>query len=522
MSPLPEQDCLDKMTVNGGSGSCLIDSLTEKAIESWVCTPNTAQQSVGAFTGVEDPWFMKQSCLDSSILKQALQQQSKAKQESYSSSENVSTSSVVENFNRCMSTNAYGNMGTAFYQVDCNSAVARALQSGLFHQSVDSNIGSPISSSDRVSQPGSPFNNSCASNKRSRTGDDIGDSVSKLSVENGRFPIHVSTAIPEDSDLAFAKRGVRESATQSSWTRTISESQNALSAQASVRAGTTKVSKRRSRASSKPPITVLSADTSNFRAMVQKLTGIPTSPPMQPRRYHFWDTPTASSILKPHATRPTQSIPGLPTLDTSAFFLLDGASTLNQNAARLQRDSLLQGFPQVRDNSVNGSLEGYLGLNHGGQLNPYNSLSVSNADMKTLFPSLSDTFKHPNDPCVSLPMLSDPSEGGSFTALDDRMREKCFVESLLVPSVRERLSNQLHGRGECSVEQSNCNTDLNHAMSGGKSDTQQFILRQTANLESFLMGNDNFDYPTRTAHGVDTWLSCDGLHAPITELAHGA
>ncbi|KAH9315819.1 hypothetical protein KI387_024446, partial [Taxus chinensis] len=52
---------------------------------------------------------------------------------------------------------------------------------------------------------------------------------------------------------------------------------------------TGKVGKKRSRASRRAPTTLLSTDTSNFRAMVQQFTGIPESPYASQGRsfYHF-------------------------------------------------------------------------------------------------------------------------------------------------------------------------------------------------------------------------------------------
>ncbi|KAH7306671.1 hypothetical protein KP509_22G024300 [Ceratopteris richardii] len=89
----------------------------------------------------------------------------------------------------------------------------------------------------------------------------------------------------------------------------------ALSAQAGKGTSTSKIGKRRSRASKKPPIAVHSADVSNFRAMVQYLTGIPP-----PHAYpNLWAAPEAP-LLKPQFTGAASSLQ-LPTLDTSSVLL---------------------------------------------------------------------------------------------------------------------------------------------------------------------------------------------------------
>ncbi|PIA48695.1 hypothetical protein AQUCO_01400929v1 [Aquilegia coerulea] len=84
-----------------------------------------------------------------------------------------------------------------------------------------------------------------------------------------------------------------------------------------------KISKRKSRASKRSPTTFIAADPSNFRQMVQQVTGIQfgggggaTSIQQQ----------SVTSVLKPEPHRPGSRIQhnyslGLPTLDTSAFLL---------------------------------------------------------------------------------------------------------------------------------------------------------------------------------------------------------
>ncbi|KAI5073966.1 hypothetical protein GOP47_0011979 [Adiantum capillus-veneris] len=115
-----------------------------------------------------------------------------------------------------------------------------------------------------------------------------------------------------------------------------------LSSPASLGASSVKVSKRKSRAVSKPPIRVLSADRETFRDMVQKLTGIPTSPiPLHAGR--LWNTASSNPstvLFRPLPGRPGGYFPrelatngtagfshqSMPTLDTSSAYLTRGFS----------------------------------------------------------------------------------------------------------------------------------------------------------------------------------------------------
>lgn len=89
-----------------------------------------------------------------------------------------------------------------------------------------------------------------------------------------------------------------------------------------------KVSKtRRSRASSKSPITFLNADPANFRAMVQQVTGVPLNPTAAAAR--LWShsggigVPLPKRDFSSSSARSNNNITfqGLPTLDTSAVLI---------------------------------------------------------------------------------------------------------------------------------------------------------------------------------------------------------
>ncbi|PUZ57192.1 hypothetical protein GQ55_5G409100 [Panicum hallii var. hallii] len=76
-----------------------------------------------------------------------------------------------------------------------------------------------------------------------------------------------------------------------------------------------RVSKRKPRTSRRPQTTYITADPANFRRMVQEITGLPASAPAAPE---------AAAAAAPSWTPAPSFV--LPTLDTSAFLLLDRAA----------------------------------------------------------------------------------------------------------------------------------------------------------------------------------------------------
>ncbi|XP_002979646.2 uncharacterized protein LOC9635173 [Selaginella moellendorffii] len=105
--------------------------------------------------------------------------------------------------------------------------------------------------------------------------------------------------------------------------------------------GSGKVTKKRARASRKPPTTVLEADSSNFRAMVQQLTGIPSVPFLsssmhQRNGLEFLDLgrpPTATRSILGFAGPHHQALQGLPPLDPSALLPAFGSRAHSEATA---------------------------------------------------------------------------------------------------------------------------------------------------------------------------------------------
>lgn len=441
-----------------------------------------------------DPWFLRSSDRDAQLLTNALASQLRSRTPAL---DPLTASSMSSH---------------AAWPADSHAVLRAWQQRNAALSQLQPHSGSSLSSPDL---PGSPFQVNGSDNNNSIT-----SAQSHLSVEpesNKMGSLHSSfsgalgTVTQEESGSPTGAKGVLSSLSSSLRV-------GALSVQAAVGAVSTKVSKRRSRAINKPPITVLSADTSNFRDMVQKLTGIPTSPSLQRNRYQLWSTPSGVSVLKPHPTRPSQSIHNLPTLDTSsAFFLLDGDPSLSQASRLLQDENFLQSsltLPFVQSSRpLNNALfpdnfASELAMNRvASQLQQAAFASGAPIDLKSLFTNhLNDLSRQgdPTDQNNSTPVYWDPSHSSE----SDRTRERLFVERL-----QERLgavSNPIDGT-----------SNVTQAMA----ELEHFNRRSTTSLESMLMGNDrlDLDFPGKTLHTVDSWLSCDGIHAqPKMELAHSA
>lgn len=89
-----------------------------------------------------------------------------------------------------------------------------------------------------------------------------------------------------------------------------------------------KITKRKSRASKKNTTTFINADASNFRQMVQQVTGV---------KFGNGQVPVAS-VLKPEPQRMVNRFQGcLPTLDTSAFLLDHHVATAGNGPAMSQQ-----------------------------------------------------------------------------------------------------------------------------------------------------------------------------------------
>ncbi|MCO5606333.1 hypothetical protein L7F22_060521 [Adiantum nelumboides] len=179
--------------------------------------------------------------------------------------------------------------------------------------SPSSNSHPPMS----ASNPGSPFENVSTISTSSSSLCMPGDSILARIKHNASLRHDV-----QESSIGGRMVSQNSSAMQaevpnmnSKYMHSSRAASTALSSQASQGAGSNKISKRRSRAGNRNPITVLSADVSNFRAMVQQLTGIPSIPYTQ----SFGN----SALFKPHPSKLqyTNTDYMLPTLDTSASLL---------------------------------------------------------------------------------------------------------------------------------------------------------------------------------------------------------
>lgn len=206
----------------------------------------------------------------------------------------------------------------------------------------------------------------------------------------------------------------------------------ALSSQGSAGAGGSRVNKKRSRASNKTPIAVLSADSSNFRAMVQQLTGIPSI-----QSYPHSGIP----LLKPQPSRhPYTGTSNLPTLDTSACFLgpkyMKEGLSFGQKTHQLSSNSAapFSGVDHTRvqgRNVENNMLQSHLPRVNNEQANAISySLSSSSPSLRSVWNSADNLKASGNLSSVyegeqisvrqvdSLPMEEHLASKSSFNAVD--------------------------------------------------------------------------------------------------------
>ncbi|XP_020100090.1 extensin-like [Ananas comosus] len=115
-------------------------------------------------------------------------------------------------------------------------------------------------------------------------------------------------------------------------------------------------SRKRSRASRKPPTTVLTTDTSNFRAMVQEFTGFPTppfassSPFVRPRLGLLHPTATVAGPPPPYLLRPSPQ-KAQTVIDAIASIARNsniGSSSLSSEQQRRQQQQQQQEQQQQR------------------------------------------------------------------------------------------------------------------------------------------------------------------------------
>lgn len=113
--------------------------------------------------------------------------------------------------------------------------------------------------------------------------------------------------------------------------------------------------KKRSRASRRAPTTVLTTDTTNFRAMVQEFTGIPAPPftSVSPFTRTRLDLSSSSSLDPPYLLRPfphKPTLPDIPTTENNYQNLLNMGMQLHNPIFNLQ--TLLQQPPKIGSNGV--------------------------------------------------------------------------------------------------------------------------------------------------------------------------
>ncbi|KAG6518114.1 calmodulin-binding protein 25-like [Zingiber officinale] len=107
-------------------------------------------------------------------------------------------------------------------------------------------------------------------------------------------------------------------------------------------ASAARVAKRKSRVSKRSPTTYINTDPSNFREMVQRVTGVQVIGDLPP---------DVEPLVKPEPIRPRAAPQHafLPTLDTSALLLANGVGSLaaSPELPVFDADALLPAFPTL-------------------------------------------------------------------------------------------------------------------------------------------------------------------------------
>eukprot|EP00249_Psilotum_nudum_P006943 c20176_g1_i1 orf=281-1318(+) len=252
----------------------------------------------------------------------------------------------------CLDRVVSGGIAEAELQETENFDVTTVLKEGSFHRyhgcdSSDTRFSVPISdANERFSLTGYPIHNAVAATKDTKSIETVISSSAEATPLRTPNSETRKALYNQEKDPGFGmSASAAPTATldrQDLRTETIRpELANvdydwplAFYATAYLGSGTAKINSKRSRASNKLPIRILVVDATNFRSMVQKLTGIQASHPMQPGEFHLYRAPSAISTVKPQSADGNPIIGGFPTLDTSAFLLLHDTSASN-SAARL-------------------------------------------------------------------------------------------------------------------------------------------------------------------------------------------
>ncbi|KAJ0040772.1 hypothetical protein Pint_26621 [Pistacia integerrima] len=221
--------------------------------------------------------------------------------------------------------------------------------------------------------------------------------------------------------------------------------------------------KKRSRASRRAPTTVLTTDTSNFRAMVQEFTGIPappfTSSPFPRTRLDLFGTSTSSLrsssshldpsppyLLRPfaqkfHTLPPFVSPPGSSTPSTSS----SSPSMIDAIAAASTSTNLTSATPSNNNNNHNNT-----------SINYQNLLNMNNSTMQNPILNLQSLLQPQNKFSLSNSTILANKPQGSPSSLDNmNHHHPSNEESHLKIGVLEELGLSGHGH---------LNTNLN---SGG-------------------------------------------------------
>ncbi|KAJ7530146.1 hypothetical protein O6H91_15G081500 [Diphasiastrum complanatum] len=141
-----------------------------------------------------------------------------------------------------------------------------------------------------------------------------------------------------------------------------------VDAPSSVRAGGKRLSKKRTRASRGPPTTILEADSSNFRAMVQQLTGmVPSSPNFLSSSLQHSRLEQLSShhgLVRPQPTRPAAFAAGQSSVPRLARLHREWLRTADPTSLHGSQASTYRESPKSHEVAPSTFVSKQLGLDH--------------------------------------------------------------------------------------------------------------------------------------------------------------
>ncbi|CAK8537492.1 unnamed protein product [Lathyrus sativus] len=266
----------------------------------------------------------------------------------------------------------------------------------------------------------------------------------------------------------------------------------------------TRNSKKRTRASRRAPTTVLTTDTSNFRAMVQEFTGIP-APPFSGSSYsRRLDLLTSSSSLR--SSNSSHHFDPTATTTTSFYPLRPSPQKLyHQNPLLLSSSSSSPHNNNMVDATVNNNYHQQLPISDLGL--PYNNHQQQQQHNFMLSMQNQQPIHTFNNLSASSSQQFHPFSLGAFGAKSQQQQQQT---SLSVQSLEDLGVNQgqvnAHVGGDKVVGSSSTGGGVGSNCKVNFSGSGSITLNHEKTMENNNNNNDNSNNSNRGVEGVDSWI----------------